>query len=195
MLHEVAGVGNEGRFLWSALESTASMAQPAPRPVVSVSAGQAAAAEAQPDSPLQAVVSMPAAASDATKRVAAAATPSGGQKQRRGFVDVALQDAVTQRNLMAWELKRPSVIPVAQQHAPDAVACWDVRSGDAPPCTSMPVHLVAAGAVVKGKPSTCHLAPRKWNQMQARVRGSTWEPLPQVWWTTSLRSSASCDST
>ena len=53
-------------------------------------------------------------------------------------MDVVLQDGVTQRKLMAWELKRPSMIPVAQQRAPEAVVRWDVRSGDALPCTSMP---------------------------------------------------------
>ena len=153
LLHRVAGVEDEGRYLWTLLQATTSISQPATGPTVSVSKGQVAAAEAQPDSPLmQAAASRPAATSDAARCNAAAATPSGGQKQRRGFVDVGLEDGVTQRKLMAWELKRPSVIPVAQQGAPDAVACWDIRSGDAPPCTSMLdrwVPLVAAGAVIK----------------------------------------------
>ena len=51
---------------------------------------------------------------------------------------MVLMNKTTKRKLMAWELKRPSVIPVAQQHAPDAVDCWKARTGDAPPCTSMP---------------------------------------------------------
>lgn len=140
LLHRVAGVeDNKGLFVWSELQSTSSISQPATGPAVSVSEGQAATAEAQPDSPLmQAAASRPAATGDAAKLLAAAATPSGGQKQRRGYVDLVLMNRATQRKLMAWELKRPSVIPVAQQHAPDAVACWKVRSGDAPPCTSMP---------------------------------------------------------
>ena len=141
MLHRVAGEGIEGRFLWSALESTSSISQPATGPAanIAVSEGQAAAAEAQPDSPLmQAAASRPAATSDAAKLLAAAASPSGGQKQPRGYVDLVLLNRATERRLMAWELKRPSVIPVAQQGAPDAVACWMVRSGDALPCTSMP---------------------------------------------------------
>ena len=198
-LHRAAGVGDEGRYLWSWLEATSSISQPAIGPTVSVSEGQAAAAEAQPDSPLmQAAASRPTAISDAAKRLAAAATPSGGKKQRRGFADAVLQDAVSQCKLMAWELKRPSVIPVAQQRAPDAVACWDVRSGDAPPCASIPDRWGTFGGCWcshQGQAFKSSPGSQEVNQMQARVGRLTWEALPQVWWTTSSRSSASCGST
>ena len=153
LLHRVAGFDAvNGWFLWSELQSTSSISQPAPGRVVSVSQGQAAAAKAQPDSPQMQAAS--AATGHPAKLLAAAGTSSGGQ-------NMVLLHKATQRKLMVWELKCPSMIPVAQQHVPDAVACWKVCSGDAPPCTGMPDQwgiLVAAGAVTKGKPSTCHLA-------------------------------------
>ena len=148
LLHRVAGVeGNKGWFLWSELQSTSSISQPATGPAVFVSKGQAAAAEVQPDSSLmQAAASSPASTGHAAKLLAAAASPSGGQKQRRGYVDLVLMNRATRCGLMAWELKRPSAIPLAQQHAPDAVACWHARSGDAPPCARMPDRWGAFGS-------------------------------------------------
>ena len=137
-LHRVAGVGDlEGLFLWNELEYSPSISQPATGPVVSLTEGQDA--QARPDSRLmQAAACGPAATGGPAKLLAAAAAPSGGQKQHRGYVDLLLIARATQRKLMVWELKRPSVIPVAQQGAPDAVDCWKVSSGDAPHCTSMP---------------------------------------------------------
>ena len=148
LLHRVAGVqDSQGWFLWSAQQPTSSISQPAPGPALLVSEGQAAAAEAQPDSPqMQAAARSPASTAHAGNIHAAAGTSSGAQTQHRGCVDLVLYNRATQRMLRAWELKRPAVIPVAQQHAPDSVACWRARSGDPPPCTGRPDRWGTSGS-------------------------------------------------
>ena len=111
------------------------------------SASDRQAAEAVPDSGvLPAAAHRVAAAGGAATTTAADvfAQPSPrGQEQPQGFVDMLLSAREVLRGpLVAWELKRPEMIPVsAEQPAPDAAACWEEH--------------VAGGALSRVSPLHC----------------------------------------
>ena len=75
-----------------------------------------------------AAVGMPARAAAAG---VLAHTTASEPESRHGFVDMLLSTGEPELEpLVAWELKRPAVIPVsAEQPAPDAAACWKQGRG------------------------------------------------------------------
>ena len=121
--------GQTRRFIWHDLHPTSS------RRGGSVSGVHLASASDRQDADSSFVPSaaggLAAAGGPATAAAAAVlahiTTPS--EPERRGIVDMMLYaEGTPLEPLVAWELKRPAVIPVsAEQPAPDAAACWEAR--------------------------------------------------------------------